>query len=118
MVVKPHNYYDLGTQGAYCRSVDACLGNTDNITVHAASFSLCGQMLCPGVESDHRMGDFRSPAFPFGYLGMDNATGLEPAKSGATIQRVYLSTTRYMVPRIGIEPMTHGLEGRCSTPLN
>ena len=73
---------------------------------------------CPGVESDHRVGDFQSPAFPFGYLGMDNAPGLEPAKSGATIQRVYLSTTRYMVPRIGIEPKTHGLEGRCSTPLN
>ena len=64
------------------------------------------------------MGDFQSPAVPLGYLGMDNATGLEPAKSGATIQRVYHSTTRYMVPRIGLEPMTHSLEGYCSSPLN
>ena len=33
--------------------------------------------------------------------GMGDMTGLEPAKSGATIPRVYHSTTYHMVPRIG-----------------
>lgn len=62
MVVKPNSYYDLGMQGAYCRSVDACLGNTDNITVHAASFSLCGLLVCRELESNQRMVDFQSTA--------------------------------------------------------
>lgn len=62
MVVKPNSYYDLGMQGAYCRSVDACLGNTDNITVHAASFSLCGLLVCRELELNQRMVDFQSTA--------------------------------------------------------
>lgn len=42
------------------------------------------------MELNHRMGDFQSPAVPLGYLGIKGEmTGLEPAISGATIQRVY-----------------------------